>query len=34
LKAPYKTGMDISVSQYMFSHSGGQVNPKRVKKFD
>jgi hypothetical protein len=34
LKAPYKPGMDISVSQYMFSHSGGQVNPKRVKKFD
>lgn len=34
LKAPYKTGMDISVSQYMFSHAGGQVNPKRVKKFD
>ncbi len=34
LKAPYKTGMDLSVSQYMFSHSGGQVNPKRVKKFD
>jgi hypothetical protein len=34
LKAPYKAGMDISVSQYMFSHSGGQVNPKRVKKFD
>jgi hypothetical protein len=32
LKAPYKS--DISVSQYMFSHSGGQVNPKRVKKFD
>jgi hypothetical protein len=32
LKAPYKA--DISVSQYMFSHAGGQVNPKRVKKFD
>jgi hypothetical protein len=32
LKAPYKS--DISVSQYMFSHAGGQVNPKRVKKFD
>jgi hypothetical protein len=32
LKAPYKP--DISVSQYMFSHAGGQVNPKRVKKFD
>jgi len=32
LNAPYKS--DISVSQYMFSHAGGQVNPKRVKKFD
>ena len=32
LKAPYKA--DISVSQYMFTHAGGQVNPKRVKKFD
>ena len=32
LKAPYKS--DISVSQYMFSHAGGQVTPKRVKKFD
>ena len=32
LKAPYKA--DISVSQYQFSHAGGQVNPKRVKKFD
>ena len=34
LKAPYKAGMDLYVSQYMFSHAGGQVNPKRVKKFD
>ena len=32
LKAPYKA--DISVSQYQFSHAGGSVNPKRVKKFD
>ncbi len=32
LKAPYKS--DISVSQYQFSHAGGSVNPKRVKKFD
>ena len=32
LKAPYKA--DITVSQYMFSHANGQVNPKRVKKFD
>jgi hypothetical protein len=32
LKAPYKS--DITVSQYMFSHAGGQVTPKRVKKFD
>lgn len=32
LKAPYKP--DINVSQYMFSHAGGQVTPKRVKKFD
>ncbi|MFL6281321.1 MAG: hypothetical protein ACJ731_14490 [Vicinamibacterales bacterium] len=30
IKAPYKS--DISVSQYQFSHAGGQVNPKRVKK--
>src|SRR5678815_2707210 len=32
LKAPYKP--DIAMNQYMFSHAGGQVNPKRVKKFE
>jgi hypothetical protein len=32
LKAPYKP--DITVSQYQFSHAGGSVNPKRVKKID
>jgi len=30
IKAPYKS--DIAVSQYQFSHAGGSVNPKRVKK--
>jgi len=30
IKAPYKA--DIAVSQYQFSHAGGSVNPKRVKK--
>jgi hypothetical protein len=32
MKSPYKT--DIAASQYQFSHAGGQVNLKRVKKFD
>ena len=32
MKSPYKP--NLSVSQYQFSHAGGQVNVKRVKKFD
>jgi len=32
MKSPWKP--DISASQYQFSHAGGQVNLKRVKKFD
>jgi hypothetical protein len=32
MKSPYKP--DLFQSQYQFSHAGGQVNVKRVKKFD
>jgi hypothetical protein len=32
MKSPYKA--DVGASQYQFSHAGGQVNLKRVKKFD
>jgi hypothetical protein len=32
MKSPWKP--DISASQYQFSHAGGQVNLKRVKKFE
>jgi hypothetical protein len=32
LKSPYKP--NLLMSQYQFSHAGGQVNVKRVKKFD
>src|SRR5690242_8708214 len=32
MKSPYKT--DIGASQYQFSHAGGDVKLKRVKKFD
>ncbi len=32
MKSPYKP--DLYQSQYQFSHAGGQVNVKRVKKFD
>ena len=32
MKSPWKA--DIGASQYQFSHAGGQVNLKRVKKFD
>ena len=33
LKSPYKPGMDLYVSQWMFSHANGEVKPKEVKKF-
>ena len=32
MKSPYKA--DIAMSQYQFSHAGGKVDLKRVKKFD
>lgn len=32
MKSPYKA--DIGASQYQFSHAGGEVKLKRVKKFD
>lgn len=32
LKAPFKP--DLYQSQYQFSHAGGEVKPKRVKKFE
>ncbi len=32
MKSPYKP--DLTMSQYQFSHAGGHVNLKRVKKFD
>jgi hypothetical protein len=32
MKSPYKA--DIGASQYQFSHAGGEVRLKRVKKFD
>ena len=32
MKSPYKA--NLLMSQYQFSHAGGQVNVKRVKKFD
>ena len=32
MKSPFKP--DLQMSQYQFSHAGGQVNVKRVKKFD
>jgi hypothetical protein len=34
LKSPIKPGMDLYKSQYKFSHAGGEVKPKTVKKFE
>lgn len=34
LKAPKKAGEEFYMSQYQFSHAGGDVKPKRVKKFE
>jgi hypothetical protein len=34
LKAPKKPGQEFYASQYQFSHAGGDVKPKRVKKFE
>ena len=33
LKSPYKPGMDLYVSQWMFSHANGDVKVTEVKKF-
>ena len=33
MKSPVQA-RHLAASQYQFSHAGGQVNPKRVKKFD
>ena len=32
MKSPFKP--NLQMSQYQFSHAGGKVNVKRVKKFD
>ena len=34
LKAPKKPGEQLYMSQYQFSHAGGDVKPNRVKKFE
>jgi hypothetical protein len=34
LKAPKKPGEDLYMSQYQFSHAGGEIKPTRVKKFE
>jgi hypothetical protein len=34
LKAPKKPGEDLYMSQYQFSHAGGDVKPNRVKKLE
>lgn len=34
LKAPKKPGEEFYMSQYQFSHAGGEVKPNRVKKLD
>jgi hypothetical protein len=34
LKAPKKPGEDLYMSQYQFSHAGGEIKPNRVKKLE
>jgi hypothetical protein len=33
LKAPKKPGEELYMSQYQFSHAGGEIKPSKVKKF-